>query len=141
MAKVMFIGKTQIGKTTLIQALKQEELKYKKTQVVEFHTNIIDTPGEYMENPRYYSAIITMSFDADIIALVQDVSSEESYFPPGFGNMFNKKVIGVLTKIDMEHQNGNRSKEKLIEAGAREIYSVSAYDNIGIDALAKLLEI
>jgi ethanolamine utilization protein EutP len=141
MAKVMFVGKTQVGKTTLIQALKDEELSYRKTQAVEYHESIIDTPGEYIENPRYYNAIVTMSFDADILALVHDVTSDACYFPPGFGDMFNIKVIGILTKTDAEDGDRDRAENWLMEAGASEIYSVSAYANEGIDALAELLKL
>lgn len=139
MAKVMFVGETQVGKTSLIQALKKEKLRYKKTQAVEYHDHIIDTPGEYIENKRYYNAIVTMSFDVDIIALVQDITSDTCYFPPHFGDMFNIRVIGILTKIDVEDGDRNRAENWLRGAGASEIYSVSAYTNEGIETLSEFL--
>lgn len=143
MTRVIFIGKTGAGKTTLIQNLKNENLKYKKTQATEYYGNLIDTPGEYLENPRYYNALITLSFDADVIALVQDVTSEESYFPPGFGDMFNIKVVGILTKIDqkIERENYDRALRYLEDAGASNIYPVSACTDSGIKSLVKGLEL
>ncbi len=145
MARVIFVGKTGAGKTTLIQNLKREEIVYKKTQATEYYGNLIDTPGEYLENPRYYNALITLSFDADIIALVQDMTSEESYFPPGFGDMFNIKVVGILTKSDMRmsetgEANHQRARRYLVDAGASEIYEVSACTNQGMDALLEGLQ-
>ena len=50
MRKIMFIGRTGAGKTTLTQALKGEDITYQKTQDVQHFNAIIDTPGEYCEN-------------------------------------------------------------------------------------------
>lgn len=139
MKRMMLIGKTGVGKTSLIQALKKEEIKYKKTQALEFYDGLIDTPGEYIENKKYYNALITMSFDSDIIALVQDSEKEESLFSPGFANMFNIKVIGIVTKVDSDKSNFDRSKELLELAGVKEIYQVSAISGAGVEEIEKLL--
>ncbi|MGL5354913.1 MAG: EutP/PduV family microcompartment system protein, partial [Clostridium sp.] len=66
MKKVIFIGKTGCGKTTLCQSLDSEEIKYRKTQSVEIYNSSIDTPGEYLENRFYYKALIVTSADADL---------------------------------------------------------------------------
>ena len=47
MRKIMFIGRTGAGKTTLTQALKGEDITYQKTQDVQHFNAIKDTPGEY----------------------------------------------------------------------------------------------
>lgn len=83
MKRIIFIGKTGSGKTTLCQNLDNLELKYKKTQSVEIYNKSIDTPGEYLENRYYYKALVVTSADADIIALVYDCTNEESYIAPG----------------------------------------------------------
>lgn len=139
MAKIILIGVTGAGKTTLVQALKKEKFTYKKTQSATYYQDIIDLPGEYLEIPRYINAIITLSFDVDIIVLVQDSTSEETYFPPNFGDMFSKKVIGVVTKIDMDNKNIERAKKWLKLAGAQEIIEISAYDNYGIEELSLVI--
>jgi ethanolamine utilization protein EutP len=139
MKRMMLIGKTGVGKTSLIQALKKEDIKYKKTQSLEFYDGLIDTPGEYIENKKYYNALITMSFESDIIALVHDSEKDESYFSPGFANMFNIKVIGIITKVDSDKSNMKKSKECLELAGVKEIYSVSALNGSGIEEIEKLL--
>ncbi len=141
MAKLMLVGKTNVGKTSLVQALYEEKICYRKTQAAEYYNSIVDIPGEYLENPRFYNAIVTMSFDVDIIALVQDVESDISYFPPHFGDMFNVRVIGIITKVDIECslEHLARAREFLIQAGAKEIFEVSAITGDGVDDIKKMI--
>ena len=49
MKKIVLIGRSESGKTTLTQALKGEKISYHKTQYVNYFDVIIDTPGEYAE--------------------------------------------------------------------------------------------
>ncbi len=141
MAKMMLVGKTNTGKTSLIQMLNEERLYYKKTQAAEYYENFLDLPGEYLENPRYYNAIISMSFDVDIIALVHSVDSDMCVFPPNFGDMFNVKVVGIVTKVDLasDLNHLNQVREYLLEAGSKEIYEVSAVTKEGVDAIKNLI--
>lgn len=133
MKKVILIGEIGSGKTTFIQSLKETDIKYKKTQAMEYYGNIIDTPGEYLENRRYYNALIVSSHDCDIIALVQDSSSKKCSFPPNFSSIFTKPVIGIITKIDKESKNIDFAKDCLKLAGVEEILMVSSIEKIGID--------
>lgn len=136
MKKVIFIGKTGSGKTTLCQRLHQEDLKYKKTQSVEIYDESIDTPGEYLENKFYYKALIVTSADASVIALVYDCTVEEAYFPPGFSSMFARETIGIITKIDLgDEKQIERAEEKLKEAGVNKIFKVDTLSDYGISEL------
>ncbi len=101
MKKVMFIGPSGSGKTTLYQRMGSFDIDYDKTQAIEFHKNVIDTPGEYLENRGYYSALQVTSVEADVVALVMDCKSRSNVFPPGFARMFTKPIIGIVTKIDL----------------------------------------
>ena len=49
MRKIIFIGRSEAGKTTRTQALKGETITYHKTQYVNNYDVIFDTPGEYAE--------------------------------------------------------------------------------------------
>ena len=49
MKKLILIGRVAAGKTTLTQALRGEEIRYDKTQYIQYVEHIIDTPGEYTE--------------------------------------------------------------------------------------------
>ena len=140
MKKVMLIGRTGCGKTTLTQKLMNEEVKYKKTQAVSYKSRIIDTPGEYVENKIYYKSLLVLSADAKIIILVQSAIDGATLFPTKFSTMFPKKeVIGLVTKIDLENADVERSKKFLLEAGATEIFTIGLNDEEGLEAIKKRL--
>lgn len=140
MKKIMLIGRTSCGKTTLTQKLMNEEVKYKKTQAVSYKSRIIDTPGEYVENKMYYKSLLVLSADAKIIILVQSAIDGATLFPPKFLTMFPKKeVIGLVTKIDLENADVERSKKFLLEAGATEIFTIGLNDEEGLEAIKKRL--
>lgn len=132
MKKIIIIGSIGSGKTTLIQSLKKINTKYKKTQALEYYGNIIDTPGEYLENRRYYNALTIASYDCDEIALIQDSSNKRCVFPPNFASIFTKPVIGIVTKIDKEDIYIDNSIKCLKLAGAQKIFKVSSKEDIGI---------
>ncbi|MEG0354664.1 MAG: EutP/PduV family microcompartment system protein, partial [Lachnospiraceae bacterium] len=57
MKKIILIGRSECGKTTLTQALKGERIEYHKTQYVNYFDVIIDTPGEYVQTQGLGSAL------------------------------------------------------------------------------------
>jgi len=141
MKKVIFVGTTGSGKTTLCQKLNKENIEYKKTQAVEFYDKSIDTPGEYIENRLYYKALIVTAAEADVIAIVYDCSNEANYIPPGFASMFAKEVIGIITKIDLAMDNSQveRAEEILTLAGVSRIFKVDTLKETGIKDLLEYL--
>ncbi|SHJ56210.1 ethanolamine utilization protein EutP [Hathewaya proteolytica DSM 3090] len=142
MKKLIMIGRTGCGKTTLTQVLHSEKIDYKKTQAIEFFDKAIDTPGEYIENRRFYNALIVSAADCDIIALLQSSIDEHSIFPPGFATSFAKPVIGIITKADLCHSEEElkRSEKFLKEAGVKQIYTISSIESYGVEDIIKLLE-
>jgi len=136
----MLIGRTGCGKTTLTQKLMNEEVKYKKTQSVTYKNKIIDTPGEYVENKMYYKSLLVLSADAKLIVLVQSSIDGATLFPPKFSTMFpRKEVIGVITKIDLENANIERSRKFLEEAGVTEVFTIGLDDSEGLEEIRKRL--
>jgi ethanolamine utilization protein EutP len=143
MKKIMFIGETGAGKTTLIHVLSGEnfaDLKKnpKKTMAVEFIGQFIDTPGEFIENRRFYRALITTSADCQIVAMLQDSTSKTSLFPPKFSSIFNRKVVGIITKTDINEGKAERAEKFLKNAGAKEIIFASSKTGAGIDILKEI---
>ena len=139
MKRLLLIGKTGCGKTTLVQRINGNALKYEKTQMLSYYDNMLDTPGEYMENRALYKALIVSSYDCDVIGMIQAVDDERSIFPPNFSTAFTKPVIGIVSKSDLDGDYF-RSEEILKEAGAEKIFFISSYDNEGIDKLYEYLE-
>lgn len=135
----MFIGKSGSGKTTLSQAIQGHDIIYKKTQAVSYAGSIVDTPGEFVENRRFYSALMASSSQCDIIGLVQDSTVATSIFPPNFASMFTKKVIGIISKIELGGSDIERSIRFLERAGATDIVATSSIDNTGIQDIVSLL--
>ena len=134
--KIMFIGPSAAGKTTLIQRLQDREIKYDKTQAVEYVGNFIDTPGEYMQQRGYWGSLTITSYDADIIGLVQDSTSEDCWFSGGVTTKFERPVIGILTKIDSEKSNQKQGRSYLELAGCSDIFPVSSFTGEGIEELS-----
>ena len=141
MKRLMLIGPSQCGKTSLTQGLRGEALHYKKTQAIEWSPMAIDTPGEYLENRCLYSALITTSYDADVVALVQSADHPQSFFAPQFASVFNKPVIGIITKADQGQDAAalEAARDKLQLAGAHTLFVTSALTREGIAPLLDYL--
>ncbi len=135
--RVMLIGPSASGKTTLIQRLIDKEIKYDKTQAVEYVGDFIDTPGEYMQQRGYWGSLTITSHDADVIGLVQDSTSDDCWFSGGLTSKFEKPVVGILTKIDSPECKISQGRRYLELAGCRDIFPVSSFTNEGIDDLVK----
>ena len=141
--RIILIGRSAAGKTTLCQRIGHAELKYHKTQTVQIiNQNMIDTPGEYLERRYFRGALMVTSADADVIVLVQDATEQGSMFPPAYSSMFAKPCVGVVTKLDLatEHQVEN-AKKHLRTAGAGELFVISSVTGEGVDDLVRHLDI
>ena len=77
MKKLILMGRSGAGKTTLIQALTGAEIEYRKTQGIEYGGFLIDTPGEYAENAALGRALALYTYEADVVGLL--LSATEDY--------------------------------------------------------------
>ena len=55
--------------------------------------------------------------------------------------MFNRRVIGVITKTDLPEANIERAERFLRNAGVREMYPLSLATGEGLDALRTALSL
>lgn len=140
--KVILIGRTQAGKTTLCQYISQEDLAYHKTQTVHVvNGNMIDTPGEYLERKQYRGALMVTSVDADVILFVQDPTENGTCFPPAYAGSFAKPAIGIITKCDIATKEQIEEAEKYLQmAGVKQIFITSSVKGIGFEDLFKYLD-
>jgi ethanolamine utilization protein EutP len=139
MKRLMLIGETGAGKRSLIRALSGEALPPRLPMSVEFHGPFINTPGEFLENRRFYRHLITAAVDCDIVAFVQDATRRASLFPPLFAASFNRKLVGVVSKTDAEGADPERAERLLRNAGAKDIFRMSVQTGDGLEKLRALL--
>lgn len=99
--KAIVIGAINAGKTTLINALMDKKQVANKTQTLNYYDWIVDTPGEYTENPLHYKNIMATSFQMTHVIFVQSAVTSKNIFPPGFASGIPKLPIGVITKSEM----------------------------------------
>lgn len=131
------------GKTTLCQCINHEEVRYHKTQTISIiNQSMIDTPGEYLQHQGYRGALMVVATDADTVVLVQDATEESTMFPPAYGSMFAKPVVGVVTKKDLAtEEQVERAKKYLRLAGAKEIFVASGVTGEGVPELVAHLNL
>jgi len=131
---ILMVGRTECGKTTLSDMLVHGTSEYHKTQAVQRIGSIIDTPGEFIENPNYYRGIILNAYEADIVIFMNEAGDEETIFPPNFAVSMNREVIGVISKVDTG-LDLETPRQNLKAAGVGKIFEVSIYDPASLEAL------
>ena len=107
MKKLILMGRTGCGKTTLTQALKGEKICYHKTQYVNHFDVVIDTPGEYIETKHLGGALAVYSYEADVVGLLIAANEPFSLYPPNITSMVNREVVsrGYLTQCGICHRS------------------------------------
>lgn len=135
----MLFGRVGAGKTTLTQALRGEEIKYFKTQYVNYLDTVIDTPGEYTERRETSGALALYAYEADVVGLVLSSNEPYSIFAPCLTSMVNREAIGIITGIDKPDGNVERVERWLRLAGCKKIFPVSAITGEGIQELVAFL--
>lgn len=139
MRKLILLGRSGSGKTTLTQVLRGKEVKYEKTQYINYHSKIIDTPGEYAENASLGRALALYSYEADVCGILISATEEYSLFPPNITCLTNREVIGIVTKCDKKDANVDRAIRWLKLTGCEKVFCVSSKTLDGIDELLAYL--
>ena len=138
MRKLILIGRSGVGKTTLTQALKKEKIEYKKTQYIDYQSWIIDTPGEYAENKNLGNALGLYAYEADVVGLLLSADEWYSLYSPNMVSLVNREVVGIITKIDLG--DTTHAENWLRLAGCEKIFRVNSITGEGIDELLNYLK-
>ena len=139
MPRFMLIGEWHSGKSTLIRTLSRSDYRPRKGFAVDHHGDFVNTPSEFLENRRWYPALITASAHCDTLIFVQDATRSSCQIAPSLAAMFNRRVIGVITKIDLPEANVGRAERFLRNAAVREIHRVSLATGEGLPELRQML--
>lgn len=138
--RIMVIGPSRCGKTTLVNALNDYDGPLRRTPDLIYGKNTIDVPGSYLENTWMYKHIIAASQDASHVLILVDQSNCTEIYSHGFAKSFRCPVIGVITKCDLMPENEEKSLRQLKNIGVTEPYfHISFKVATGIDALKKYL--
>ena len=137
MKRVMIVGPTGSGKTSLLKALGIWEKDVRKTEAVSFGDQAVDTHGEFFDIPRFYHALIMTSVKAGVVLLVAD-PLKRSRHSSRFAHALRAPVIGVITKLDAASPDDVEfARNSLKNSGVTEIHTVSSLRGDGVDALAE----
>jgi ethanolamine utilization protein EutP len=142
--RAMLIGGIDAGKTSLTDALLDREYKPNKikTQALIYDDWIVDTPGEYTENPMYYRNLMATSMEITHVLFLQDATRNKSIFAPGFSSGINKLPIGIVTKTDHEDANIEQAIDFLKQAMVQgPIVIASAYAGEGLEEIKDLIRL
>ena len=140
MRRLILIGRSGAGKTTLTQALKGQQLQYCKTQFISYTDTVIDTPGEYIQTRGLGAALALYTYESDVVGLLVSANEPFTLFPPCITNMCNREVIGILTGIDLPDANVPMTYNWLVLAGCKKIFQVSSVTGEGLPEIIAFLD-
>lgn len=139
MRRMMLVGRSESGKTTLSQAIRGENIRYQKTQGVAYTDILIDTPGEYIQTRHLGAAVALYAYEAQVIGLLLSATEPYSLYSPCITNMVNREVIGIVTKINDEKANPERAERWLKLAGCKKIFFVDSVKGEGVREIVEYL--
>lgn len=135
--KIMFMGRSGAGKTTLTQALYGEDIEYHKTQYVNYSEYIIDPPGEYIEDKQFGFALALYSYEVDVVGFILAANEPFSLYSPASTATATRPVIGIVTQINNPGAEPALAKEWLEIAGCEKVFFI---DSVTREGLGKLID-
>lgn len=133
------MGRSEAGKTSLVQALKGEELHYVKTQITKTDDDLIDSPGEYAESKHFSVGLACFSFEADAVAIVQAADEPFNLFGSCLHTFISRPLIGVITKPDSPYANIPMIRLWMENAGCDRIFVINNVTGEGVSELLEYL--
>ena len=134
MKRIILIGRSEAGKTTLTQALRGENIHYAKTQAVGYDPSgiVVDTPGEYIQTRHLGGALAVYAYESDVIGLLASATEPYSLFSPAIAATACRPVVGIVTKCDEPDANPDMAELWLKNSGCDPIFRVDSVTGRGI---------
>ena len=141
MRRLVLVGRSECGKTTLKQVLRGEKITYEKTQYVSQYDVLIDMPGEYAENLDLAHAIALYTSESDVVGICISATEPYSLYPPNVTPYANRDIFGIVTKIDHWAADVEQAVRWLELTGCKRIFRVSSYTGEGVNDIVDFLKI
>ena len=141
MRRLVLVGRSECGKTTLKQVLRGEKITYQKTQYVSQYDVLIDMPGEYAENLDLAHAIALYTSESDVVGICISATEPYSLYPPNVTPYANRDIFGIVTKTDHWAADVEQAVRWLELTGCKRIFRVSSYTGEGVDEIIDFLKI
>ena len=118
----LWVGSTYSHVETVVQRLLGVKKILSRPMAVYCEGNCVLTPGEYIENPWYFSALLVSSYDVDTVVLGYRLGEPFNPYPPATAGAFNRNVVGVVVTNDaLDASQIGESVRLLRLAGANDI--------------------
>ena len=118
----LWVGSTYSHVETVVQRLLGVKKTLSRPMAVYREGNCVLTPGEYIENPWYFSALLVSSYDVDTVVLGYRLGEPFNPYPPATAGAFNRNVVGVVVMNDaLDTSQIGESVRLLRLAGANDI--------------------
>ena len=122
----LWVGSTYSHVETVVQRLLGVKKILSRPMAVYREGNCVLTPGEYIENPWYFSALLVSSYDVDTVVLGYRLGEPFNPYPPATAGAFNRNVVGVVIMNDaLDTSQIGESVRLLRLAGANDICVVT----------------
>jgi len=122
----LWVGSTYSHVETVVQRLLGGKKTLRRPMAVYREGNCVLTPGEYIENPWYFSALLVSSYDVDTVVLGYRIGEPFNPYPPATAGAFNRNVVGVVVMNDaLDTSQIGESIRLLRLAGANDICVVT----------------
>ena len=121
----MWIGSTYCHVEKVVENLLDLPYSLSRPMAIYRKESCLLTPGEYIENPWYFSALLVSSYDVETVIIVYRLGEPFNPYPPATAGAFNRDVVGVLVvpnSINEHTYHQIQNAKRLLElAGAMQV--------------------
>ena len=92
----LWIGSTYSHVERVVTGVLESKHSLPRPMAIYREGNCLLTPGEYIENPWYFSSLLVSSYDVEVVVIVYRLGEPFNPYPPAMASAFNRDVLGVL---------------------------------------------